>query len=189
MLVYYFLDTHLFRKGLAESFGYLREQPSSSKMGQFRAARERRGLTRTHIPSTDLGDNVHRFYKLASILVVLLIATSCAAGTQGASERAPSSRDPITMEEMQSAQSLTNGYELVQRFRPRWLRARGRSSMSSSAPVVVFVDNVHFGGIETLYNISTERINEIRYFDAADATSRWGTGFSGGVIEVLTGGL
>lgn len=131
---------------------------------------------------------MHRFYKLASIFIVLLIATSCAAGTQGASERSPSSRDPITVDEMQSVQSLSNGYEVVQRFRPRWLRARGRSSMSSSAPVVVFVDNVHFGGVETLYNISTERITEIRYFDAADATSRWGTGFSGGAIEIITGG-
>ena len=60
--------------------------------------------------------------------------------------------------------------------------------MSSSAPVVVFLDNVHFGGVETLYNISIERITMIRYFDAADATGRWGTGFSGGAIEVLTGG-
>ena len=60
--------------------------------------------------------------------------------------------------------------------------------MSSAAPVVVFVDNVHLGGVETLYNIARERIKEIRYFDAADATSRWGTGFSGGAIEVITGG-
>lgn len=115
------------------------------------------------------------------------MTTSCAAGTQGTAERSRSSRDPITIEEMQSVQSLTNGYELVQRFRPRWLRARGRSSMSSSAPVVVFVDNVHLGAVESLYNIAVERISEIRYFDAADATSRWGTGFSGGVIEVVTG--
>ena len=54
--------------------------------------------------------------------------------------------------------------------------------------MVVFVDNVHIGEVESLYNIARERITEIRYFDAADATSRWGTGYSGGAIEVITGG-
>jgi hypothetical protein len=53
MLMYYFLDTHEFRKGLAASFGYLRERPSSSKMGQFQAPRERWGLARTHLPIAD----------------------------------------------------------------------------------------------------------------------------------------
>jgi len=122
------------------------------------------------------------------LLTMLFATVSCAAGTQGTGERSRSSRDPITLDEMQTAQSLTNAYEVVQRFRPRWVRVRGRSSMSSSAPVVVFVDNVHFGGVESLYNISVERISSIRYFDAADATSRWGTGYTGGVIEVITGG-
>ena len=135
-----------------------------------------------------LGDKLHRFCGITLLLIVFFITTSCAAGTQGTAERSRSSRDPITIDEMQSVQSLANGYDVVQRFRPRWLRARGRSSMSSSAPVVVFLDNVHFGGVETLYNISIERITMIRYFDAADATGRWGTGFSGGAIEVLTGG-
>ncbi len=135
-----------------------------------------------------MGDTLRYTYGITTLLALLFLTLSCAAGTQGTAERSPSSRDPITIDEIRSVQSLSNGYELVQRFRPRWLRARGRSSMSSTAPVVVFVDNVHFGGVESLYNISTERITEIRYFDAADATSRWGTGFSGGAIEVITGG-
>ena len=120
--------------------------------------------------------------------MLIFLSASCAAGSQGAAEPSRSSRDPITIDEIRSNPSLTNGYQVVQRFRPRWLRPRGRSSISSVAPVVVFMDNVHIGGVESLYNIAVERIAQIRFFDAADATSRWGTGFSGGAIEVITGG-
>jgi len=186
MLVCFFLDTHKVRKGLAESFGYLRERPSGSKMGQFRAVRERRGSAKIHFPKYRLGDNVHRLYRLVSVLVVLLIATSCAAGTQRASERSRSSRDPITIEEIQSASTLANAYEIVQRLRARWLRPRGPASFQGTAPVIVFIDNVHSGTVEFLYSIPVEIVTEIRFFDASDATNRWGTGLAGGAIEVIT---
>jgi hypothetical protein len=119
-------------------------------------------------------------------MIVLLITTSCAAGTQGTSERSRSSRDNISLEEIQAHQSLTNAYEVVQRLRARWLVTRGRSSMSSVAPVIVFVDNIQAGGVGALYDVAIERVTEIRYYNASDATSRWGTGYTGGAIEVIT---
>ena len=79
-----------------------------------------------------------------------------------------------------------NAYEVVQRLRPRWLRPRGPASFQGSAPVIVFLDNVHSGTVEFLYGIPVEIISEIRFFDASDATNRWGTGLAGGAIEVLT---
>ena len=60
--------------------------------------------------------------------------------------------------------------------------------MSNVAPVIVFIDNIQAGGVGALYDIAIERITQIRYFNAADATSRWGTGFTGGAIEVITSG-
>jgi hypothetical protein len=135
-----------------------------------------------------LGDKLRRNYVILVVLALIILTASCAANTRGSSDAGRSSRDPITIGEIRAVPSLTNGYEVVQRLRPRWLRPRGRSSISSSAQVVVFLDNVHLGGVESLYNIAVERITEIRFFDAADATSRWGTGFSGGAIEVITGG-
>ena len=116
------------------------------------------------------------------------MTTSCAAGTQGAAGRSRSSRDPITTEEMQTLATPGNAYEVVQRLRPRWLRPRGPASFQGSAPVVVFVDNVHSGTVEFLYGIPVEIITQIRFFDASDATNRWGTGLAGGVIEVITRG-
>jgi len=131
---------------------------------------------------------MRRLRRITTLLILLSLTVSCAAGTQGSTERSRSSRDPITIEEIRSVQSLINAYEVVQRLRPRWLRPRGPASFSGTAPVIVFVDNVRAGGVDFLYGIPVERITEIRGFDASDATNRWGTGLAGGAIEVITMG-
>jgi hypothetical protein len=48
----------------------------------------------------------------------------------------------------------------------------------------VVVDDVSYGSIENLANLSANAVREIRYLNAADATTRWGTGYPGGVILV-----
>ena len=50
------------------------------------------------------------------------------------------------------------------------------------------MDNVRMGGVDFLLNIPLDRVTEIRYFDASDATTKWGTGVAGGAIEVITTG-
>ncbi|KPJ84342.1 MAG: hypothetical protein AMS18_16875 [Gemmatimonas sp. SG8_17] len=121
-----------------------------------------------------------------ALVAILCVTASCAAGTQGSAERTRSSRAPITVEELASHQRLSNAYEAVQNLRPRWLRARGPASFSGAAPVIVYMDNVRAGGVDFLLGIPLDRVSEIRFFDAADATTRWGTGVAGGVIEVIT---
>ena len=129
---------------------------------------------------------MRRVYRINTLLVVLCLTISCAAGTQGAAERPRRSRNAITIEEIRSVQALTNAYDIVQRLRPRWLRPRGPASFSGTAPVIVYVDNVRAGLVDVLYGIPVEWIIEIRGFDASDATNRWGTGLAGGAIEVVT---
>jgi hypothetical protein len=49
---------------------------------------------------------------------------------------------------------------------------------------VIYVNGMRAGPLEALRSISAVDVQEIRYISAADATTRWGTGHSGGVIEV-----
>jgi hypothetical protein len=48
------------------------------------------------------------------------------------------------------------------------------------------MDNVHAGGVDFLEARSLDGIVEIRYFNGRDATTKWGTGVGGGVIELIT---
>jgi hypothetical protein len=82
---------------------------------------------------------------------------------------------------------VNNGYEAVQRLRPRWLIERGPTTLNVGGnPVVVYVDNQRMGGVDELRNLAIPVIEQIRYLDASAATTRYGTGHANGAIEVTT---
>jgi hypothetical protein len=77
--------------------------------------------------------------------------------------------------------------EIVQRLRPAWLRARDQGTLSSApAYAEVFVDGMRFGSLSSLSRFSSSQIELMRYLRATDATTRYGTGFPGGIIEITT---
>ncbi len=131
-------------------------------------------------------------------ITILAAALSTACATSGETTTRGSS-EVITAEEITAIQVGT-AFEAVQRLRPQFLRYRGTTTLSNSAPegqptgranvsgteLVVYVDNVRVGGINVLHNITSERVREIRFLPARDATTKYGGGHMGGVIEVRT---
>ena len=79
-------------------------------------------------------------------------------------------------------------YSLVRLLRPRWLEARVQATLNNPTPAYahVYVDNLPYGPLESLYDISTNMIEQINYLSSLDATTRYGTGFMGGIIHVHT---
>ena len=112
--------------------------------------------------------------------VAVFLALSCASGGQ-TSGRLTGSRNVIAAEELAGLTVEQNAYDAIRRLRSTWLQTR-----SGTVPVV-FVDNVRAGDLERLRTIPLEIVAELRYINARDATTRWGTGYTGGVIEVITG--
>jgi hypothetical protein len=49
---------------------------------------------------------------------------------------------------------------------------------------VVYIANVRQGSVEVLRSIAITGVLALRYLDAVSATTRYGDGHSGGVIEV-----
>jgi hypothetical protein len=105
-------------------------------------------------------------------------------------------RDPyvITAEEIAQNPS-SNAYELIQRLRPGFLRTRGAvhgtaspggSSGFEAVDLVVYLNDSRLGGSEQLRQLQTTDIREIRYYNSADATTRWGTGHAAGAIQVIS---
>lgn len=135
-----------------------------------------------------------RTLTILSLALSLLIG-ACASGSadgvksadRPASRRA--SRDVLTLEEIQTASGAENAYEVVRRLRPEFLRKRGATSISTPEPnpIVVYVNGANVGGVEMLRQIRVFELKEIRYVNARDATTRYGTDHSGGALEVVTG--
>ena len=76
--------------------------------------------------------------------------------------------------------------QAIQRMRPQWLRAiRGvRSLGGGSIFPKVLVDEIQYREIDDLRRMSVSAIAEIRFIGAADATTRFGTGYTAGLILV-----
>ena len=110
-----------------------------------------------------------------------LVLAGCAAGSGGSG----GDRNIIT-EETLAAYSGQNAYEVIQRLRPAWLRARGMGMDSSTEGVMVYVDGAPLSGTDELRTWDVNQVQEIRYLDARDATTRFGTGHSNGAILVTT---
>ena len=79
-------------------------------------------------------------------------------------------------------------YQALLQIRPEFLRGRGAASINlrEQTQVVVYFDNVRAGGIEALRGFPLAGITSIQFLKASDATQRWGTGHSGGVILINT---
>lgn len=128
---------------------------------------------------------------MRGILVVLLTSSLAAFGcaSSGGAEDGSSggSRNLITAEDLNdpAVQSL-NALEAVDRLRPRWLRSRTSSRGGGQTRPVVFLNGARYGGLDALQNIQVGDVEQIRFINARDATTRFGTGVQGGVIAVET---
>jgi len=115
----------------------------------------------------------------------LLLFSGCASTQQAGSTR----RNPsvITAEEI-AGSSVKDAFEAIQLLRPQWLRTRGVSSTSSleAIEVATYVNGSRYGGVENLRNVPAANVIELRYLNATDATTLYGTGNLGGAILVKT---
>lgn len=126
-------------------------------------------------------------------LVVVATVVACAGGSQSGGGAAAPGASPrrsgnvITAQEV-AASSATNAFELVRQLRPQWLVVRGMAGTGDpgAAGIQVYVDGVRRGSLDALETIGAEQVGEIRYLDASDATTRYGTGHVHGAIEVQT---
>lgn len=94
------------------------------------------------------------------------------------------SRDVITLEEIQKLTGVRTAYDVVQRLRPQFLSNRGPASMTRPSGVVVMVNGIPRGGPDVLRDINVTQVLEIRHLNGSDASIKYGTGMTGGVIEV-----
>ena len=127
-----------------------------------------------------------------------LLAAACGGAVQGApsvpsptSVAAParSNGDVISAEEIQGGQ-FRDVYNAVERLRPQFLRSRGATStrdVEGNLPIV-FVDEQRLGAVASMRGLPVDNVREIRFIAPRDATTRWGTGYTAGVIMVVTRG-
>ncbi len=122
-----------------------------------------------------------RFLSACVACGVLVAGCASAGGSGGTSGR---DYDVITLEELEEDPSL-DLLTLIQRNRPRWMRPRGSASFSGEVAPAVFVDDVRqSAGVDVLRGMRVVNVRELRFLNARDATTRYGTDMISGAILI-----
>lgn len=116
-----------------------------------------------------------------------LSSWGCAAAGGGGGSRGD--RNRITEEELDEFPQWS-AYEAIRQLRPSWLMSRGPTNFQGEGGDYprVSLDGVPLGEIDSLHGISVRDIREMRLLGPADATTRYGTGYPAGIIEIRTKG-
>lgn len=139
--------------------------------------------------------------RLLTTLLALALAAGCASATGGAGARTVD-RNVITSDEIRGS-SANNAYDVVSHLRPQFLRGHGTivtggmtsrndagstqaGQLAGTVQIAVYLDDTAIGTVDALKQIEVSSIEEIRYYNASDATTKWGTGNSAGAIQVIT---
>jgi hypothetical protein len=122
-------------------------------------------------------------FRTLQIPLLLLLVGACAGRVQPAG-RVESNL--LGRAALDSAGSVS-AYDAVVRLRPSYLRGRGPTSLLNAgarARPVVFVDQSEYGEIESLRSLTASRIEEIRFFPGPEATTKFGSPYGAGVIQL-----
>lgn len=123
---------------------------------------------------------------LAAATVMALVGGIACASTGGGS-RASSGRDADITREEWEATSVDDAMEAVSLLRPHWLRFRPARTPNDPDPTVgVVIDGMARATRADLAQLPIGQVERISFLSAADATIRYGTGFTGGAIIVTT---
>jgi hypothetical protein len=120
------------------------------------------------------------------MLAGLVSAGSCASPRSAGrpSPQTPSEAGSVLGEAEITRAGARTAYDAIRRLRPEYLAFTRRNG--SSDKLVVYVDGIRIGTTEDLHTISSTSLREVRRLAAREATTRFGTGHSGGAIVILT---
>lgn len=117
-------------------------------------------------------------------VLVLVLGPACAS-TGGGSD---SDRAVLTRAQLEPVEYLS-AYDAIRRYRPIWLRTeRGQDSFTSQGRrgLRIYQDGVFIGGTPVLQNLQVREIEEIRFLDKRQATTRFGTDHAEGALLIMT---
>lgn len=125
--------------------------------------------------------------RLCKLLAVVLLCAACAATSSKGAGGSSRNRDVIENAEIAGSSGAT-AYDVVAQLRPEYLRSRGQSSLTETAPVtaIVYIDNIQMGSLSALRNLDAQAMLRVEYLNAPDATTRFGTDHNGGAVLVFT---
>lgn len=113
-------------------------------------------------------------------LLAFVILTACASG---GGDGEPRRRANLISEQELVESNTLDAFAAIRRLRPNWLSTR-----AGMEDAVVHLDGIRLNGLNDLRDIPVSSLRELTYMTGPDATTRYGTGYRGGLINVRSKG-
>ncbi|HEU0298724.1 MAG TPA: hypothetical protein VFR37_04700 [Longimicrobium sp.] len=120
--------------------------------------------------------------RVQRMMAAALVMALAACGPSETSSPGRGNARLLTEDELGRA-SVNNVFDAVQRLRPAWLMPR--YAAGTRGYPTIYVGSQRYGDVETLRTLETANVLEVHYFDAVDASSRFGRNVPFGVIQVI----
>ncbi len=119
-----------------------------------------------------------------TVLATCLMLLGCAGAT--AVSRPGAGGTTLSREQLQETNS-EELYAAIAKLRPDWLSSRGPTSVTDPTPssASVFMDGSLLGSADYLRQMRVIDVTEVRYWNAGQASARFGMGHPRGVIEII----
>jgi hypothetical protein len=117
------------------------------------------------------------------MMAAALVMALAACGPSGTTSAPGRGNARLLTEDELGRASVNNVFDAVQRLRPAWLLPRYAGGTRGYP--AVFVGSQRYGELEALRTLETANVREVHYFDAVDASSRFGRNVPFGVIQVI----
>ena len=126
---------------------------------------------------------MNRAMTRVAVAATWFVVVGCAGATQGTPSRG--SGNQLTQAELAAANS-DNLYDAIAKLRPEWLSSRGPTSVTDASPtsVDVYMNGNFLGRADYLRGVRLLDVTSVRYWDAGQASARFGMGHPRGVIEI-----
>ncbi len=120
-------------------------------------------------------------------VVSLVAAVFLACAPPASIERPARNPNVITKDEI-LASHVFSAYEAINLLRPNYLRSHGPTTISGgdTGYPKVYLNHILYGNIDSLRAMDVSSIREIRYYNGAEASSKFGMNNVSGAIEVIT---
>jgi TonB-dependent Receptor Plug Domain len=138
--------------------------------------------------------NLVRRASHAALLIVTMMLAACASSSANPI-RAPQMKNQQAMdrEEIRGTQ-YTNMYDVINSLRGNWLRVKGPDSFGRPSRLQIYLDGQRLSNVDDsnspygqeLRSLNPVDIESVRYFDAVQASARWGAGHGAGAIALVT---
>jgi hypothetical protein len=129
-----------------------------------------------------------------TMLATALLSTACASGSANPI-RAPQMRNQQAMdrEEIRGTQ-YTNMYDVINALRGNWLRVKGPDSFGKPTRLQIYLDGQRLSNVDDanspfgqeLRTLNPVDIESVRYYDAVQASARWGASHGAGAIALIS---